>query len=255
MGIGPESPSLETRGETAWNWVGEAERHGDAAPVRTSQAADLRLCIVDDHALIREGLLVLFSSLPGMRVVAAAKDSDGTYRAFEAEHPDLFIMDVSLPGLPGSAVARELLRRAPDTKIVFFSMHVTEDYVADAIALGARGYVGKDQSFQELLGAVREVVAGRIYLPPRLSRPAVEELVRLKKRRSADAGPLAILSTREREVFALMVQGMTNDASALRLSISRRTVETHRANLLKKLNIHSVAELLRFAARHDLITD
>jgi DNA-binding NarL/FixJ family response regulator len=243
----------ERTGEGGWRQPGEQSPWNQDG-LRSSVAPELRLCVVDDHPLIREGLRGLFSGHGGLRVVADACDAESACRALEVEQPDLFILDVSLPGIPGTALARELLRVRPSTQIVFFSMHVTEDYVSDAFVAGARGYVGKNQPFEELMGAVLEVSTGKTYMPPKLSRPAVEELIRLKRRRSSDAGPLGVLSAREREVFALMVQGMTNDAASSHLNISRRTVETHRANLLKKLNIHSVAELLRFAARHDLIT-
>ena len=170
-----------------------------------------------------------------------------------AHRPDVLLLDVSLPGTNGIAVAREVLRQVAETRILFLSMHHSDDFVADALAAGALGYVSKQDPAAVLVEAVRKVGNGEPFLSPLISREGVETLLRLKRERGSIGGPLDVLSGREREVFHLLVQGFSNDAVAAHLLISRRTVETHRAHLLKKLQLHSAADLFRFASRHELL--
>lgn len=214
----------------------------------------MNLCIVDDHLLMREGLTALLRSCADVEVVAEASDAQSALAAIDTAHPDVMLLDVTLPGASGITVAREALRRRPELRILFFSMHLSEDFVADAFLAGAHGYVGKAEPVTSLIAALRAVGSGETYVSDRVSREAVDSLVRLRRERGTSTGPVDVLSSREREVFELLLQGLSNDDVASQLLISRRTVETHRAHLLKKLQLHSVADLFRFASRHGLIT-
>lgn len=206
------------------------------------------MAVVDDHPVYRAGVRAVLSSAHGVQVVAEAGDAREAYAAVRAARPDLVLLDFTLPGPDGLSAARELLRRHPESRLLMLAPKVEETIAVDALAAGARGCLGKDQPIRELLAAVHAVGAGHTYLPPTLS-PAVVQ-ARLRR---GQAGPLGTLSARERDVFDLLVRGFNNAEVAERLEISRRTVETHRSRILKKLGVHSAAELIRLAARHGLI--
>jgi DNA-binding NarL/FixJ family response regulator len=210
----------------------------------------LKVALVDDHPVFRAGLRAILSAQPDISVVGEAGDAAEAYSMVAAFHPHLVLLDVALPGPSGIMVARELLRRDPSQRLLMLSMRDEEETVAEALAVGARGYACKDQTVSELLAAVRTVAGGGSYLSPRISADAIGE--RLSQRHARN-GPLGVLSDREREVFELLVRGFTNDSIALNLTISKRTVETHRSRVLKKLRVHSAVELLRLAARHGLL--
>jgi two-component system, NarL family, response regulator NreC len=200
--------------------------------------------LVDDHPLFRQGLRTLLESESDLVVSGEASSARQAYELADARHPDLIVLDVSLPGVDGVAAARELKRRLPETRILILSMYRERHMVAQALASGANGYALKRQTPEQVLGAIRSVVRGDRYLAPELG--PVEE--------SADqSGPLDALSTREREVFELLVRGFSNPRAAKELCISVKTVETHRTHIHHKLGVHSVAELMRFAAMNDLL--
>jgi DNA-binding NarL/FixJ family response regulator len=163
------------------------------------------------------------------------------------------LLDMVLPGVTGVSVAKELARRAPRTRVLMLSGFVDEAQVARAFAAGAIGFAIKDQPATEILQALREVAVGRTYMSPRLHRDLVED--HLKRPERADGSPLGPLSSREREVFDLLVRGFSNDAISGQLCISVKTVETHRSRVMKKLHLHSISELIRFAARNSLLHD
>jgi DNA-binding NarL/FixJ family response regulator len=207
----------------------------------------LTVAVIDDHAVYRAGLRAVLHGAD-MQVVAEAREAQEGYAAVEAAKPDLVLLDLKLPGPDGITVARELLRRDPQRRVLMVSMRLEESIVADALAAGALGYFGKEQSIEDLLCAIRTVADGRTYLPPGISAEDIE--VRLRRGRM---GPLGLLSGREREVFELLVRGFNNEDVASHLGISRRTVETHRSRILRKLHVHSAVELIRLAARHGLL--
>ena len=210
----------------------------------------LKVALVDDHPVYRAGLRAVLSAQEDLAVVAEAGNAYDAYAAVDETQPDLVLLDVALPGTSGLTAARELLRRSPGRRVLMVSMRVEEDAVADALTVGALGFAGKDQPVHELLEAVRAVAQGRPYLPPQVSAHALEERLHLRRERR---GPLGSLSPREREIFDLLVSGFGNEAIAGQLTISKRTVETHRSRILKKLHVHSAVELLRLAARHGLL--
>jgi DNA-binding NarL/FixJ family response regulator len=210
-----------------------------------------RLLLVDDHELFRQGLKAALEAAADFVVVAEAADARSALEAARTSQPDIAILDVSLPGAGGVALARDLLRYEPSCKIMMLTMHVSEPYVLEAFDAGARGYAIKDQRTTEIIDAIRTVARGEIYLAPRIPRSVLERHQSGSYR--LDSGPLGELSVREREVFDLAVRGFTNESIASELGISVKTVETHRARINRKLRVHSTGELVRFAALHGLI--
>jgi two-component system, NarL family, invasion response regulator UvrY len=212
----------------------------------------LRVAIVDAHPLFRAGLRAAISHHARDLEVVGEADSLETASALLADaRPDAVVLDSSLPGTAGLSVVRQLLRRHPERRVLVLSSQIAEDFAAEAFAAGAMGYAGKDGNADEIILAIREVGAGQRYLTPKLLVEHVNH--HLVERPVGDRAPLDVLSAREREVFRLLVLGCSNEEVAERLSISRRTVETHRSRILKKLHVHSAVELLRLAARHGLI--
>jgi two-component system response regulator NreC len=161
------------------------------------------------------------------------------------------VLDIGLPEPGGIAVARDILKRHPQQRLLFLTMHLTEVYVADGLGTGALGYAGKDQPIAEVIAAIRTVGSGQSYLAPRIAHFVVDGFARLRQGGRAASVHLDVLSQREREVFDLLVQGRSNKAISGKLGISLRTVETHRVHVLRKLRVHSMFELLQFAARHE----
>ncbi len=210
----------------------------------------IRILIVDDHRLFRDGLRAILALHSDVSVVGEAEDArGGAQLAADVEH-DLVIVDVTLPGSNGVALVRELKRQRRTTPILILSMHQHADIVADAFAAGATGYALKHQSEAELLDAVRTTASRRRYLAPQIAPEIADEAGASRKRAS---GILSHLSTREREIFDLIVRGSSNADIAQQLFISIKTVETHRTRIMKKLGVHSLGELIRLAARHGLL--
>lgn len=215
----------------------------------------LNVVLIDDHRLFRDGLRTLIEQQGDLKVVGEAEDARNAYPIIESTHPDVVLMDVALTTTSGIATTRELLRRMQDVRVLMLSMHGEADFVSQALSAGANGYALKTQSSGEILDAIRAVARGEMYLSPLISRTVVEDGLKLKRGENGQAGPCHELSPREREVFDLLVRGFSNDSIAQSLCISVKTVETHRARILKKLKLHSLVELVRFAARHDLICE
>lgn len=211
----------------------------------------VRILLAEDHHLVRQGLRALLEREDNFRVVGEAADGLEVVELAESLDPDVVIMDLMLPGLQGMEAARRTLAERPQTKIMFLSMHADESYVVRALRLGAAAYVLKDASSSDLVHAVHEVIAGRRYLSPPLSDKAIEVYTQLVE--TGELDPLVTLTGREREVLQLVAEGLTNQEIAERLTISPRTVETHRANLMNKLGLANSTEVLRFALKHGLV--
>jgi DNA-binding NarL/FixJ family response regulator len=205
----------------------------------------LRIAVIDDHVLFRQGLRALFATQPDLAIVVEGADARDVYPLIEAANPDVAVVDVTLRGSSGIAATQEIVRRCPSCKVLVLTMHANEDFAARAFSAGASGYALKDQDALAVLDAIRAVAAGQRYLAPSLP-------IRVLGGPRA-AGPLADLSPREREVFDLIVQSQSNRDIASYLCISIKTVETHRASINRKLGAHSTADLIRIAARHGLI--
>ena len=208
------------------------------------------VAIVDDHRLFRTGLRALLDVQPDMRVVGEAADSTEAMRMLNDAQPDVVILDIYLPGASGLEVARDMMRADTDCRVLALSMFRNELQVARALDAGAIGYASKDQSIEEVLQAVRAVAAGQSYLAPGISRAALDEYRRMNRR---ELDPLDTLTAREREVFDLTVSGSSTAEIAQKLVISKRTVETHRSRVLRKLNSRTASDLVRMAARMGLL--
>ena len=203
------------------------------------------LLLADDHPLFREGLRALLPR-EEFAVVAEASDGRNAIRLAQRHQPDIAVVDVSMPGLNGVDATREVLRVAPRARIVILSMHRENPYVIEALRAGARGYVLKTQTAVELLGALRDVARGEVYVPQEYWRAIVEA-------QQHDSSGRELLSPREREVLQLIAEGMTTKGIAATLNISFKTAESHRSRIMSKLEIHETAGLVRYAIRNRLI--
>jgi two-component system response regulator NreC len=221
--------------------------------VLTENAAmTARIGIVDDHQLFREGIRALLSMEADVRVVAEAQTAQEGMLIADREDVDLLLVDWRLPDLPGDVFMREVHRKRPDLKLVALTMFADESHVAEAFAAGAVGYVPKEAPLSELLAAIRTARDGGRHVPSAFASRAAE-LFTSRVRNGADGSPLAALTRRERDIFGLVVRGLRSAEMASQLGISARTVETHRARILRKLRAHSTGDLVRFAATHRLL--
>lgn len=209
----------------------------------------IRVVVVDDHTLVRQGITSIVDSLECAEVVAEAEDGHDALRTVREKTPDVVLLDISLPGLNGLEVAERLHKDFPDLGIVMISMHGNEEYVARALEVGARGYLLKSASREELGIAVRAAHRGETYLSPAVSRPVVDRFLSGGK----DENPLDLLTSRQREVLQLVAEGSTSREIAKRLHLSIKTVESHRSNMMKRLDIHDLAGLVRFALETGLV--
>lgn len=211
----------------------------------------MRIALADDHRLVRDGLRALLEADGRHEIAAEADDGLQVVPLVERERPDVLLLDLMMPGLHGLDAIDQLKRRAPDTKIIVLSMHSDEAYVVRALRSGAAGYVLKDAPATELLHAIEEVKDGRRYLSSRVSQGAID--LYLSSNEGVEDDPYMTLTPREREVLHLAVEGSTASQIAQRLSISPRTVEVHRGNLMRKLGLRNIDQLTTFARARGLI--
>jgi two-component system, NarL family, response regulator NreC len=205
-----------------------------------------RIVLADDHVLVREGLKSLLER-EHFQVMAEASDGQDAVKLIETHHPDIAILDISMPTLNGIDAARSLTRSAPKTKVILLTQHEEEQYIHEALEAGVKGYVLKNQVASDLIQAIRQVGRGEFYLSPGISR-AVMEAFRNKSERPADP-----LTARERQVLQLIAEGKSTKDTASVLGISVKTAESHRMRLMQKLDIHETASLVRYAVRRGLI--
>jgi DNA-binding NarL/FixJ family response regulator len=212
----------------------------------------LRVVLAEDHRIVREGLRSLLGA--GGRFEVVGETGDGLdVESLVAQHrPDLLVVDVVLPGLDGIEATRRVRKSCPDTRVVVLSMHAAEPFVLEALAAGASAYVLKDTTSTELIRALLEASAGRRYLSPPLTLRSLEIYEEGTKGRER-SDPLVSLSPREREVLQLVAGGLTSSQIAERLGLSPRTVESHRANLMRKIGISTTAGLIRFVVERGLL--
>ncbi len=209
-----------------------------------------RVLLVDDHALVRAGIRALLESLPRVEVVGETGDGLEAVRLATELAPDVILLDITLPGLNGLEVARRVTRPGTDTRVLMLSMHAAPEYAARALAAGASGYLNKDSAFDELATALEAINAGRRYLCRALDPAQVALLERQAV--SGGSGPDR-LTRRQRQILQLVAEGFSTREIAVRLFLSIKTVETHRAQIMQRLDIHDVAGLVRFAIRHGLL--
>ncbi len=210
----------------------------------------VRVVLVEDHSLVRAGLRTLLERVRGVEVVGEAADGREALELIGATRPDLVLMDIAMPVMNGLEATRRVVKDHPTVKVIILSMHVNEEYVMRALDVGASGYLIKDAGTEELDLAINSVVRGETYLSPPVSRHVVAGY----RRRTGGLGALDQLSPRQREILQLISEGRTTQEIARLLEISAKTVETHRAQLMDRLNIRDVPGLVRFAIREGLIS-
>jgi len=213
-----------------------------------------RIVIAEDHTIVREGLKALLSSHPELRVVGEAQDGREAVRYAGQLKPDLILMDLSMPRMTGMEAIREVKRISPVTKVLVLTVHKTEEYVSASLEAGADGYVLKDATHAELVMAIQNVLAGKRYLSPAISEKVIEGYL-AGRRGLKTASAWDTLTSREREILKLVAEGYKNKEIAGYLCISLKTVEKHRDNLMKKLNLHSAAALTAYAMERGLLTN
>ncbi len=211
----------------------------------------ITVLLAEDHIVVRQGLRKVLETTPDISVIGEVTSGLEVADRVEALKPTVLLLDLGLPGLHGLEVARQVSRRSPLTHVLVLSMHVNDEYVIGAFRHGAAGYLLKGCDSDELVEAVRRVASGAPYVSPTISNHVVRSM--LTDAAADVADPYAALSVREREVFQLMAEGHSNGAIAEKLFISSRTVETHRANALRKLGLHSQTDVVRYALRKGIL--
>ena len=211
----------------------------------------LSILLADDHPVVRRGLRTILEAAPDLAVTGEAGDGLETVRLVERLRPDVLVLDLMMPALHGLEALRIVRRRSPRTRVVVLSMHNSNAFVAEALKNGASGYVLKGSCEEDLVRAVREAAAGKRFLSAPVTERAIAAYI--EQSRAAELDPHETLTPREREVLQLAAEGRTSSETAGRLHVSHRTVENHRANVMRKLGLQNQSELVRYALRRGLI--
>ncbi len=214
--------------------------------------AKIRVLLTDDHTLFRQGMKTLISAEADMEVVAEASNGSEAVTKAAETRPDLILMDIGMTGLSSFEATRQIRRNRPETKILFLTMYDDEDYLVECMEVGAAGYVLKDSPVAHLVSAVRDVYRGGSYLSPRMLSHLVDDF--RSRIKSADRLPrFATLTTREKEVLKMLAEGNSVKEIAGSLALSVKTVEAHKFNLMRKLDIHNKAQLVQYAIQKKII--
>ncbi|MFH1491224.1 MAG: response regulator transcription factor [Pseudomonadota bacterium] len=211
----------------------------------------IKVFLADDHEMVRDGLGLLLDKETDIIVVGKASDGRQAVRQVHELQPDAVVMDIAMPALNGIEATRQILEDSPHIGIVILSMHATSEHIFQALQAGARGYVLKESAGRELAEAVRAVCKGRRYMTPKIQELMMDDYV-LQRQPASGRSPLERLTTREREILQLVVEGRTSAEIAETLFISRKTVETYRSRLTEKLGVKDVPGLVKFAIQHGL---
>lgn len=214
--------------------------------------AKLRILLADDHTLMRQGLRKILEACVDWEVVAEASTGREAVREALSTEPDVVILDIGMPLLNGIEATRQILRRRPNTRVLILSMHADEAYILRALGAGARGYMLKDSADTDLIRGVTAVASGKSFFSPAVASVMLDDYVRRMAEKGI-ADRFDSLSEREREIFQLVAEGHSTKEIADLLSVSPATVETHRAHILQKLDVHNTAELVLYAVRRGLI--
>jgi len=210
----------------------------------------IRVVLVEDHTIVRQGLRTLLEKGPDLEVSGETGSGREAVELVRKLIPKVVIMDITLPGLNGIEATQQITAEFPDTKVLILSIHSDARFVARALKAGASGYLLKDCAFEELISAISAVVANRTYLSPRIANIVVKEY--LRGLRDKESSTFSTLTRREREILQLIAEGQTTKEIAFSLGISVKTVETHRRNLMEKLGTNTLAELIKYAFREGL---
>jgi len=210
----------------------------------------IRVVLAEDHALVRAGLIRLLEDLPGVDVVGIAGDGREALRVIEESRPDVVLMDITMPGLNGLGALARVTVEYPDVRVIILSMHDNEEYVGEALRAGAAGYLLKDSDLAELDLAIRSAMRGGSYLTPAVSRHVIRDFTH---RSPPETGLFERLTPRQTEIVQLIAEGHRNADIAAILGMSIKTVETHRTQLMARLDVHDVTGLVRYAIRVGLV--
>ena|SRR5712691_6688298 len=210
----------------------------------------IRVVLADDHTLVRAGIRALLEKLPDVHVVAEASDGREAVHLVTTTQPDVVLMDIAMPGLNGLEATRRLVKEFPAIRVLILSMHKNEEYVWQALRAGAVGYLLKDADLAELALAITAVTRGETYLSPPISKHVIREYV---QRVGGEETGLEQLTPRQREILQLIAEGHTTKMIAQRLGLSVKTVETHRVQMMERLDIHEIAGLVRYAIRMGVV--
>jgi len=213
----------------------------------------IRIVLADDHAAMRHGLRLVLEQQPDFEVVGEASDGREAVALAETLKPDVAVLDITMPNLNGIEAARQIIGKQPVVSIIVLSMHADESFVLRALKAGARGYVLKESAEGDLINAIRLVSEGKSFFSPIVSRMLVQDYVRQMQDKDVEDS-YELLTPRERELLQLVAEGKSNKDVANMLNLSVYTVETHRSNILSKLNLHSVPELILYAVRKGVIS-
>lgn len=211
--------------------------------------AKIRVALVDDHQLVRDGLKSILSSIGDVEVVGEASDGHAAIKLCTNLDVDVVIMDIAMSGLNGLDATKRITEKHPAINVLILSMYDSEEYIARAMQHGARGYLLKNAQPQEFEDAIRKVAAGAVYLSPEIGEQMRRHLIN----KPSQGDSLEMLSTRQREILQAIAEGKSTKDIAELLSISPKTVETHRGHLMQKLDIHDIAGLVRYAIKHGLV--
>jgi DNA-binding NarL/FixJ family response regulator len=213
----------------------------------------IRVIVADDHTIIRSGLKALLDREPDIEVVAEAADGRQAVQKAQELQPEVVLLDIAMPNLNGIEAARQISAKHEGMGIIILSMHSDEGYVLKALKAGARGYLLKDSPESDIMNAVRAVNSGKAYFSPEISRMLADDYVRQIQQRGVEDS-YELLTAREREILQMLAEGKSNKDVANLLNLSLHTVETHRSNILQKLNLHSVPELILYAVRKGIVS-
>lgn len=213
----------------------------------------ITVLLADDHRVVSDGLGFLLNSEADIEIVGFATNGHEAVHQVKSQKPDVVIMDINMPNLNGIDATRQVCELSPSTQVIILSMYSSSEFIIQSLQAGARGYLLKESAGQEVVDAVRDVQAGRYYLSEKISSTVIEDYVRLQEGED-NQGLWMQLSPREREVLQLVVEGKTSAVIAELLHLSQKTVETYRSRVMRKLDIHDVPSLVKFAIRHGLIS-
>jgi DNA-binding NarL/FixJ family response regulator len=213
----------------------------------------IRVLIADDHGIVRHGTRSLLEKVQDFEVVGEAEDGRMAVEMADKLEPNVIVMDIAMPELNGLDAAAQIVRRHPDIGVVILSMHEEEDYLVRALSLGVRGYLLKDTAQVDLVQAVRSVAQKKAFFSPTIARMLADDFTRQMQKKGVEDS-YELLTEREREILQLLAEGKSNKEAATALHLSPYTIETHRNNLMQKLNLHNTAELVLYAVRKKIIS-
>lgn len=216
-------------------------------------AGSLKVLVADDHEVVRKGLRTILEEQPGWEVSGEASDGREAVDKVRALKPDVSVVDVGMPGLNGLEATRQMLRNDPETKVLILTMHESDPLIREVLDAGARGYLLKSDAGKDLISAVEAIRRNKTYFTARVAQMVLDGYLDKKPRTTEADVPASRLTPRQREIVQLLAEGKSSKEVAVALNLSVKTAETHRANIMRRLNCHSVSELVRYAIRNNII--